>query len=195
MSKKYIYDLNLADQNQASTKVLGLVGPEKRVLEVGCASGLHSRILKEQLHCLVTGIEVDADAAEAARPYCEQVIVGNVENLDLRQLGGAGKYDVVLFADVLEHLVEPSAALAKVAPVLADDGDVIASIPNVAHESIILDLCRGKFDYKAYGLLDNTHIRFFYEEDHLFHVRTSGLCNCQPRSCDASGSRYRVSPR
>ena len=161
MTKKYVYHVNLADQNQASTKVLGLVGTEKRVLEVGCASGSQSRFMKEQLRCRVTGIEVDADAAESARPYCDQVVVGDLENIDLREVDGGGKYDVVLFADVLEHLVNPSAALAKVARVLADDGYVIASVPNVAHESVILDLCRGKFDYKPYGLLDNTHIRFF----------------------------------
>jgi 2-polyprenyl-3-methyl-5-hydroxy-6-metoxy-1,4-benzoquinol methylase len=160
MSKKYLYKVNVADPNQAPTKVLGLVGSNKRVLEVGCASGSQSRFLKEQLQCHVTGIEIDVDAAESARLYCEQVIVGSIESLDLPRLV-TGEYDVVLFADVLEHLVEPSAALAKVAAVLADDGYVIASIPNIAHESVILDLCRGRFDYKTYGLLDSGHIRFF----------------------------------
>jgi 2-polyprenyl-3-methyl-5-hydroxy-6-metoxy-1,4-benzoquinol methylase len=161
MTKKYVYDIDLADSNHAATKVLSLVGTEKRVLEVGCASGLQSRILKDELRCAVTGIEVDADAAESARAYCEQLIVGNVETMDVGQLARAGKYDVVLFADVLEHLLDPLAALTKVAPLLTDDGYIVASIPNVAHESIILDLCHGKFDYETCGLLDNTHNRFF----------------------------------
>jgi 2-polyprenyl-3-methyl-5-hydroxy-6-metoxy-1,4-benzoquinol methylase len=160
-SKKYLYDIDLSNEHHASTKVLRLVGRGTRVLEVGCASGAQSRIMKEQLGCVITGIEVDPDAAQSARRYCDQVIIGNIEQLNLDALLPGVKYDHVIFADVLEHLINPCEALRKVWPLLADDGYVIASIPNIAHSSVILDLAHGKFDYKPYGLLDNTHIRFF----------------------------------
>jgi O-antigen biosynthesis protein len=67
----------------------------------------------------------------------------------------------VLFADVLEHLRDPGAVLRRVRPFLAEGGTVIASIPNVAHASVRLSLLAGEFRYRAQGLLDDSHLRFF----------------------------------
>jgi hypothetical protein len=109
----------------------------------------------------VTAIEIDPDAAAQAEQFCERVIVGDVETLDLeRELGGE-TFDAILFADVLEHLRDPAAVLGRIRPFVAEGGTVVASIPNVAHGSVRLALLGGEFRYRPLGILDDTHLRFF----------------------------------
>ena len=137
-----------------------MVGRGRHVLEVGCASGYMSRHLSDAGNRVV-GIEVDADAAEQARVFCERVIVAN---LDVRSLGDVCdgmKFDVIVFGDVLEHLADPWKVLSESRALLENDGYVVISIPNIAHGNVRLSLLRGSFDYTAMGLLDNTHLRFF----------------------------------
>jgi SAM-dependent methyltransferase len=150
--------------------VLSLVPPAARVLEFGCATGYMSAVLGERLGCAVTGVEFSPEAAEAARPRCERVIVADAERLDLAEALGETRFDAILFADVLEHLREPGLLLGRVRPFLAEGGSVVASIPNVAHGSVRLALLNGEFRYRDTGLLDSTHLRFFTREsvDDLF---------------------------
>ena len=42
-----------------------------------------------------------------------------------------------------------------------ENGVILASIPNVAHISVLAPLLAGNWTYTEYGLLDKTHIRFF----------------------------------
>jgi len=158
--KIYDYEIDLAS-GSAPAHLLALVGQGKRVLEIGCSRGVQSRTLVESFNCTVTGIEINPDAAEYAKRYCTDVICGNVEHLDLRRLFGAGTFDVIIFSDVLEHLNDPSSVLAKVQPLLARGGFVLASIPNIVHAGVVMEMVRGMFDYREFGLLDDTHVRFF----------------------------------
>jgi 2-polyprenyl-3-methyl-5-hydroxy-6-metoxy-1,4-benzoquinol methylase len=141
--------------------VVGLVPERARVLEFGCATGYMSAVLRDRLGCSVTGVEVDRRAAEAANAVCEHVIVGDAEQLNLEELLEGESYGAVLFADVLEHLKDPGSLLRRVRPFLAEDGLVVASIPNVSHGSLRLALLAGEFRYRDAGLLDETHLRFF----------------------------------
>jgi 2-polyprenyl-3-methyl-5-hydroxy-6-metoxy-1,4-benzoquinol methylase len=72
-----------------------------------------------------------------------------------------GAFDAILFGDVLEHLADPSDALAIVRPWLSPEGRVIASVPNAGNGSVISDLLRGRWDYVPYSTLSGTHLRFF----------------------------------
>jgi 2-polyprenyl-3-methyl-5-hydroxy-6-metoxy-1,4-benzoquinol methylase len=67
----------------------------------------------------------------------------------------------VIFADVLEHLGDPATVLRQVRPFLAPEGRVLASVPNVAHCAVALELLQGRVDYRPLGLLDDSHLRFF----------------------------------
>lgn len=163
-SKKYLYNIK-DDPNHSASKIIAWLQHGQEILEVGCASGSQTRFLKEDLGCRVTGIEIDKLAAEDARPYCEDLIVGNIETLDLAKQLENKRFDVVTFADVLEHLYYPADALAKVRPFIKNGGYLIASIPNIAHAAICWELAHGRFDYQKYGLLDNTHIRFFTKKN------------------------------
>jgi len=150
-----------ADPNSTHSKIVSLVPPATRVLEFGCATGYMSEVLKERLGCTVVGIEIDPGAAALAEAYTERVIVGDAEKIDYAAELAGEEFDVVLFADVLEHLKEPADVLRRVRPFVAEDGVVIASIPNIAHASVRLALLGGEFRYREWGLLDDTHLRFF----------------------------------
>jgi O-antigen biosynthesis protein len=140
-------------------KMLALIPPGTRVLETGCANGRFSRVLVEH-GCRVVGVELDPGAAAQAEAFCEQVIVGNLEDPAV-QARIPGGFDVLLFGDVLEHLVAPWDVLRGLRSQLNPGGCIVVSIPNVAHWDVRLGLLLGRFDYTYDGLLDGTHLRFF----------------------------------
>jgi 2-polyprenyl-3-methyl-5-hydroxy-6-metoxy-1,4-benzoquinol methylase len=112
-------------------------------------------------NCVVTGIEVDAEAAERARRYCNEVHVMDLNEDDWVQGLRERAFDVVLLGDVLEHLVDPLRALRQMEEVLGRDGSLVISLPNIVHWITRLKILLGQFDYQAWGTLDHTHLRFF----------------------------------
>jgi 2-polyprenyl-3-methyl-5-hydroxy-6-metoxy-1,4-benzoquinol methylase len=156
------YDFDAIDIESGSTHadVVLLVGENRRVLELGPATGYMSRAFKDR-GCTVVGIEVDAAMAQRAAPHLDRVIVGDLDGLDLESELGDERFDAIVAADVLEHLVDPLAVLRRLEPFLSDEGAFVLSIPNVAHGSVRLALLEGQFDYQDIGLLDRTHKTFF----------------------------------
>jgi 2-polyprenyl-3-methyl-5-hydroxy-6-metoxy-1,4-benzoquinol methylase len=163
MASKYDTEIDLEDRNRSHTLIVELVGHDKRVLDVGTSTGYLAKVLVQR-GCTVTGIELDLEAARQAEEYCERVIVGDVETLDVYEELAEESFDVIVFGDVLEHLKDPSRTLLRLRSFLRSGGYVVASIPNVAHGSVRLALMQGKFQYRPLGLLDDTHLRFFTRE-------------------------------
>jgi 2-polyprenyl-3-methyl-5-hydroxy-6-metoxy-1,4-benzoquinol methylase len=130
----------------------------RAVLDVGCSHGATASALRRLGVAEIVGIEPDAeDAAEAARAY-DRVLAVPLEEVSEEF---PGRFDAILFGDILEHLPDPSAALLRVRPWLSAGGAVIASVPNIGHWSVIADLLEGRFDYVPYSILSGTHVRFF----------------------------------
>jgi SAM-dependent methyltransferase len=145
--------------NQARPELAALVPPRcRRVLEVGCGCGELGRLLRSRGH-RVTGIELVADMAEYARCRLDRVVTADVER-DGFPFPPAS-FDALIFADVLEHLVDPWRVLREAVEVLAKDGVVVASIPNVQNIDVLFRLLRGRWDYRERGILDIGHLRFF----------------------------------
>ncbi len=140
-------------------RIAELAGTNRRVLELGCATGYVSRLLQQQ-GCAVTGIELDPDAAREAEQYCERVIVGDVQNPEVIRRAGTD-FQAILCGDILEHLPDPWQVLKTLRKILTTDGFVLVSMPNVAYWKMRWDLVRGRFEYQDFGLLDRTHLRFF----------------------------------
>jgi 2-polyprenyl-3-methyl-5-hydroxy-6-metoxy-1,4-benzoquinol methylase len=159
----YEFEIDLESDSTHAT-VVKLVGTDRRVLELGPATGYMSRVLVER-GCTVVGIELDPGMAEQAARYCERVIVGDIDTLDLEAELGDETFDVIVAADVLEHLRDPLDALRRLQGFLVPgEGSFVLSIPNVAHGSVRLALMQGDFSYRDLGLLDRTHLRFFTRE-------------------------------
>ncbi len=151
--------VDLGDTNRPGV-IVPLVGPGQRVLDVGCGIGSTAELLVAN-GCTVVGVELDPGAAARASAHCERVVICDLDTSDLAAEVGDDEFDVVLTADVLEHLRDPGRLLAAAARLLRPGGRVVASIPNVAHGSVRLALLHGDFQYSDMGILDRTHLRFF----------------------------------
>ena len=135
------------------------VSPQ-HVLEVGCGAGSLGRFLKSQLPGLRwDGIEPYQDAAKLAGQSLDRVFHGCLEEVDLEPL--VATYDTIVLGDVIEHLLDPWAALARRQKILKRRGRIVLSVPNINHWSIFFTLLSGRFPYSHSGLLDRTHLRFF----------------------------------
>lgn len=128
-----------------------------RILDIGAADGYLGKILKQQGHFLV-GLEANSQLAEKARAHYHTLHSADVESFDFPY---RGEFDYILLADVLEHLRDPGGLLRRVVPCLNSGGQIIISIPNVAHLFVRLSLMVGRFEYQDRGILDRTHLRFF----------------------------------
>jgi 2-polyprenyl-3-methyl-5-hydroxy-6-metoxy-1,4-benzoquinol methylase/predicted nuclease with TOPRIM domain len=158
-ASRYDQEIDLASDS-THARVVRLVGTDKHVLELGCSTGYMSRVLRER-GCRVVAIEVDAEAARRAKPFCERIVVGDIERLDLAHFLGKTRFDVVVAADFLEHLKDPLVLLRGLKRFIGDSGYVVASLPNVAHGSVRLALLGGRFPSAETGLLDRTHLHFY----------------------------------
>lgn len=172
---KYHHDLDLDSDNSAAL-ILRAVPRGSRVLEFGPSTGYMTEYLRDELGCTVWGVELDADAAAIAARWCERMIVANLEDLEawLPQLAGE-LFDVVIFADVLEHLRTPQDVLDAAVQHLSPDGIVLTSIPNFAHNSVLIELLNDRFGYRSLGLLDDTHVRCFTRETVVTMLAQAGL--------------------
>jgi SAM-dependent methyltransferase len=142
------------------------------ILEIGCGGGATGQVVKQKYPGVTyCGVEKDAAAAANARVVLDGVVTGNIEEMDLEHYDiRSHSFDVIICADVLEHLYDPWRALQTFHRYLQPDGRVVATIPNVQNVQVLRDLAGGRWTYKGSGLLDATHIRFFtlYEIRQLF---------------------------
>lgn len=130
------------------------------ILDVACSTGYLGKYLIDTKECIVDGIEIDKDAARIAAESYGRVFEGPIN--EVAKLVPDRKYHVVLFMDILEHLVEPDSALHGLKGKLSKDGIVIASVPNVGNWLVRFEIARGRFEYgEKGGVLDKAHVRFF----------------------------------
>ena len=168
---RYVY--KSADPYSSHAQILNWVEQNRpaEVLEVGTATGYLTAEMA-RLGCDVTGIEQDPQMAEIAREHCKTMLVGDVERMDL---DGLGRYDAIIFGDVLEHLRDPSVVLQRVSARLKPGGKILMSLPNVANLWVRLNLLFGRFNYRSVGILNESHLRFFTLKTARQLVADSGL--------------------
>lgn len=166
------YDGHTDDPHEVAGLLRSLMPEGVRVLDVGCGTGSVSTIVNRGKGNEVHGVEPDPARAEVARGRGLEVVCGYLTE---EFFVSHGLFDVVMFADVLEHLADPAGMLALATSGLRPGGLVLISVPNVAHWSIRLDLLRGRFDYTDCGIRDATHLRWFTRKtlEHLLY--TQGL--------------------
>lgn len=143
--------------------IQSVVNPDSRViLDVGCGAGVLGSALKEKANAEVWGIEFNEKAAIEAQLKLDNVIPGKAEDAiaDLPD----NYFDTIIFADVLEHLVDPYSVIEDIKKKLAPGGEIVVSIPNVRHWSVVKQLLEGNWKYEKWGIMDSTHLRFFTKQ-------------------------------
>lgn len=144
-------------------------------LEVGCAKGrLGAAIKGRNPGTYYVGIEKFEVAGREAEGLLDKVFIADVERFDWSRLSGE-RFDCIIFADVLEHLLDPAAVLLMATSLLSLEGRIICCLPNVSHWSIIKGLIRGEWDYTDSGVLDRTHVRFYTVKSARKLLKSCGL--------------------
>jgi 2-polyprenyl-3-methyl-5-hydroxy-6-metoxy-1,4-benzoquinol methylase len=176
-------------QDRPRMDVIGLLqAPFHDVLELGCGAGATGKEVKRQHPgVMYVGIELDPQAAAEARLALDHVLTCNIEQTDLVNCGiRKHSFDVIICADVLEHLYDPWTVVSSLHDFLKPGGKVIASIPNVQNVRLLQNLVAGRWAYTSQGLLDATHIRFFtLQEIGEMFVKNGFLMEQIISSCDA----------
>ncbi len=133
----------------------------KVMLDIGCGAGAFAAGLKQDGRSLeIWGVEMTPEAAKLATEVLDKVLVGDIVSV-LPDLP-LGRFDCIVLNDVLEHVIHPEEVLARIQPLLAPGGVVVASIPNVRYFFNVWNLVAGgRWDYTDEGILDRTHLRFF----------------------------------
>jgi 2-polyprenyl-3-methyl-5-hydroxy-6-metoxy-1,4-benzoquinol methylase len=131
----------------------------RRVLDVGCGAGRFGQLVKQERGAEVWGLEPSLQACKEAENRLDRVVHAEFgESLNLPKRA----FDAVVFNDVLEHMINPWAALEFAKELLTKTGAVVASIPSIRHFPTVWRLVVNKeWCYQDAGTLDRTHLRFF----------------------------------
>lgn len=130
--------------------------PGLRLLDLGAAGGHLGRAVRDRCSYLA-GVEPDKDLSASARDGYDDWRAADA----LHAGDWETPFDVVVCADVLEHLARPEALLDRIRGWLKPGGVLLASLPNIANISIRLALLFGHFRYNERGILDRTHLSFY----------------------------------
>ena len=149
--------------------IINSIADKSTVLDVGCGSGHLGEYLKHKKNCNVYGLDISEEALKKAK---ERNVYSKLFKIDLENIEESKfffenyqqKFDYIVLADVLEHLNNINHALINIWSLLKKEGSLLVSVPNINHIDIVFNLIKGNFNYSLFGILDNTHLRFFTEK-------------------------------
>ncbi|TFH25381.1 MAG: glycosyltransferase [Myxococcales bacterium] len=151
------YQLKL-DFDSTHTRVLTLIEPGSRILELGCAGGYFASLLETELGCKVTGVDTEPLAQGVT---LDRFVQWNLDDglppVDI------SSYDLVVMLDVIEHLLRPEAFVSALHAATSTESRtcVVMTTGNIAFVLQRLMLLLGQFNYGKRGILDLTHTRLF----------------------------------
>jgi len=160
---KYDFVVDPGNRNSTYGLICERVPEGAAVLDIGCSSGNLGLVLERVRRCRVLGIDIDRDAVAIARGKGIEAMVADLTQQPAAVVVGERRFDVVILADVLEHLVNPASILAPVGALLKPGGKVLCSFPNITHVDVQTMLAQDEWRTQPTGILDETHLRFFTE--------------------------------
>ena len=170
LEHKYILHdnyIDLSNKNSAPSIIADLIADNSIVLDVGCSYGLLGKWLKTNKNCVVYGIDNNIEVLNFAKQNSRYdgvflIDLDNPSGQDFERFNELQEiFDYIALADVLEHLKNPTDALLLLTKKLKPYSNFLISIPNISNIDIILNLIEGRFNYNKFGILDNSHLRFF----------------------------------
>ena len=147
------------------------------VLDVGCGEGGIGLQLKAELPDVqVYGVEGDPSLLARAEKTLDTCWAADLDDPECFDPLRDKKFDVIIFADVLEHLKSPEKVLANALSLLDRKGQIIICLPNVRHWSTFYHLfIKGIWPANDRGIFDKTHLHFFTRRNILDLIRDAGL--------------------
>lgn len=147
-------------------------GRWSRVLDIGCGAGANGAWLRRSGSSTIVGVEIDPYSSELASRHYNHV---HNEPIESALPKVTGSFDLVLCADVLEHLVDPWTVLRQLQRLSTDETRLAVSIPNIRYVGALWRIAvRGGFAYEEEGIFDRTHLRFFTRGNLDEMLRTAG---------------------
>lgn len=160
------YELHKGSTNEWA---FNSVQKNSTILELGASIGTLAKHLTQDKGCVVDIVEMDNEAGQKAQSFARISLIGdddgNLEKDTWYKAFQNESYDYIIMLDVLEHINNPLTVLTHVKELLKPDGFFLCSVPNIAHNSVLINLFNNKFRYTDVGLLDNTHIHFYTHEN------------------------------
>lgn len=161
--------------------------PSARILDLGCSDGQMSARLRAEGHHV---IGVDVTEHPGINERVDRFIQVDLDQGLPEDLGGP--FDVIIAADVIEHVRRPDVLMRALRYELARGGSLILSVPNFGHWYPRLRTAVGLFDYDRRGILDADHVRFFTRRSLERLIADTGFAVTQR---DATGLPFEVSER
>lgn len=158
--------------------VAALVPVDSRlILDLGCSDGsLGASLLKLRPGAQVYGVEGDTELGAIAKSRLTNAIVADLNANDCLQSLEGIRFDCIIAADVLEHLISPEKLLAKLHRYLTKNGCVVISLPNIRHHSALIAIYGGgQFPRRDRGIFDRTHLHWFTLRDAKTMLRNAGF--------------------
>jgi 2-polyprenyl-3-methyl-5-hydroxy-6-metoxy-1,4-benzoquinol methylase len=158
--------------------------PDQKILEIGAGAGNTLLYIKEnQLAREVMGVElIEIANSNQKHPLIDIFQIANIEQENIQ--AKEEYFDIIICADVLEHLVDPWTMVEKLSKYLRKDGLLIVSIPNIREwKTLGKIIFKGDFCYEsAGGIMDKTHLRFFCKKNAYQMLNTPILSTiyCKP---------------
>ncbi|MCF3945838.1 methyltransferase domain-containing protein [Acidiphilium sp. AL] len=153
----------------------------RTVLDIGCGGGaLGAAYRRRNPRARVLGVDTHPESIALARTRLTEAAHCDVQS-DPLPFDLPDGIDCLIYGDILEHLADPWAVLARHAEQLNPDGTVLVCFPNVENWSIVYRLLKGSFDYEDEGLLDRTHLRWFTPRMMAAALEQAGLALCDVR--------------
>lgn len=148
--------------SQVREDIVGMVDFDAgTILDIGCGTGATARALGQKARAKrVVGVELPGGVASRAASVLDEVHAMSAEEVRHDHFQ-ENEFDLILCADVLEHLVDPWEMLRKIRRWIDDSGRLIVSIPHMGHLTVLLKLTFDRLEYEAEGILDRTHLKFF----------------------------------
>jgi 2-polyprenyl-3-methyl-5-hydroxy-6-metoxy-1,4-benzoquinol methylase len=145
--------------------IISFIGNERglNVLEIGAGTGETLLELKKRgIANQISGYDI-IDVNSNKEKF-NHFIIGNIEiqpNPFEEKI-----FDIIILADVLEHLIDPTRTIEKLIPSLKKGGSFYISLPNIRNIKALYKIVfKGSFEYADSGIFDRTHLRFYCKKD------------------------------
>lgn len=132
-----------------------------RILEIGGGDFPTLIETRSRIGGEVWGVDIRASATPL-----DQMIVGSITSDAVRDQLSAGRFDVIIANDVVEHVEDTETFFAVLSEQLSDGGEILISVPNIRNVKLLYHVfLKGRFPRDDAGLFDKTHLRWFCRKD------------------------------